>query len=151
MKASPKGKLQQEAWEQELTVLRERQKQARPLAARLQASTDRQAKSNKDLIEANAAAEELKVKLAAVEKHIEEIKVKVAEADAAVAACREEAAMGGAMVASTQMATMALSMIASTNIIDDATKATLLGSCSCFSARHRRPLQRRRHHHNRQA
>ncbi len=94
VKASPKGKLQQEAWEQELKVPRERQKQARPLAARLQAATDRQAKSNKDLIEANAAAEELKVKLAAAEKQIEEIKVKVAEEDAAVAACREEAAMG---------------------------------------------------------
>jgi hypothetical protein len=90
------GQLQLEAAEAELKSLKEQQKRARPLPARLQAATARLLKARELQEENNEVVQNLQDKLAAALTVQTEVAAKVSEAEAELQAVTELAAVGSA-------------------------------------------------------
>ena len=123
-KDSDKAAVILEGWEAEIKELREQQKRARPLPARLQAATARSAKTKTAVAEPTTKVENIRVQMAEAEQELQEALAKDAEADAEVQAVTEQAAMGAA-VGANQMAVQMLKWVAETLQLNDQAKAML--------------------------
>ena len=124
VKDSDRGKAYAEDMEADLKNLREQQKRARPLPARLQAATARKEKTKAAFEEATKKAETLKEQMATAEKEVLEAMAKDAEADVELQAVKELAAVGSA-VGSTHLAAQLLQFLVEALGLDEQTKEAL--------------------------
>ena len=111
VKDAGKTKIHVEVWEAELKLLKDKQRKARPLPARLQAATDRLAKAKLQQEEAIEQAKTLKEKLEAAERELMEANAKVTEAEKELQAVTELAAIGSSVTMVCQMADFTAKLI----------------------------------------
>ena len=93
-KETPLAKAQRQVWEEQLKQLKEEQRQARPLPARLQAATDRLAKVRQSQEELGNKAAQQQEQLEATQRELAEVSVKVKEAELELEAVKRLAAEG---------------------------------------------------------
>ena len=108
---TPKAKSQLDQWDGELKALRERQKKARPLPARLQAATARLTKAKATQVEVNCQVAELQEQLGKAFKEQEEAAAGVTEADAELQAMMELAAIASMVSMACQTGGLAANLV----------------------------------------